>query len=57
MRINKNQTNKYTSLPEQSKVDPRRAQKASYIQYGVENGELMHECFPKHLRIGASILN
>ena len=26
--------------------------RTSSIQYAIENGELMHECFPKHLRMG-----
>ena len=35
-------------LPKQNKVDPRRVKKASFIQYGCRNVDLVHNCFPKH---------
>ena len=39
----------------QNKVEPRRAKKASTIQYdNKKNVELMHECFPKHLHMGTA---
>ena len=30
--------------------------RAGSIQYGIENGTLMQECFPKHLRMGSARL-
>ena len=38
------------ALPNHNKVGPKRTKKASSIQFGYRKSELMHECFPKHLR-------
>ena len=44
--------------PNQNKFDPRRTKKASFIQYGLlENEQLVHECFPKDLRMGTARMN
>ena len=41
------------ALPNQNKIDTRRAKTASSNQYmAIENVELMHECSPEHLRMG-----
>ena len=39
-------------LPNQNKVDPRRAKEASSIRsIAIEYENLMHDCFPKLLRM------
>ena len=42
------------ALPNQNKVDPRRAKKESSILYGYWNVELMHEYFLQHLGMGTA---
>ena len=42
-------------LPNQNKVDLRRVNKASSIQYmAIEKVKLVHEYFPKHLHMGTA---